>query len=43
LAQQVKQLVLPSAMGESFKVLALTKKLSVKLKGFTEQDLTHKL
>jgi SAM-dependent MidA family methyltransferase len=43
LAQQVKQLVLPSAMGESFKVLELTKKLSVKLKGFTEQDLTHKL
>lgn len=43
LAQQVKQLVLPSTMGESFKVLALTKKLSVKLKGFTEQDLTHKL
>ena len=43
LAQQVKQLVLPSAMGESFKVLALTKKLPVKLKGFTEQNLTHKL
>ena len=43
LAQQVKQLVLPNAMGESFKVLALTKKLSVKLKGFTEQDLTYKL
>ncbi len=43
LAQQVKQLVLPSAMGESFKVLALTKKLSVKLRGFSEQDLTHKL
>ncbi|MCS5586336.1 MAG: SAM-dependent methyltransferase [Gammaproteobacteria bacterium] len=43
LAQQVKQLVLPNAMGESFKVLALTKKLPVKLKGFSEQDLTHKL
>ncbi len=43
LAQQVKQLVLPSAMGESFKVLALSKKLSVKLTGFVEQDLSGKL
>jgi len=43
LAQQIKQLVLPSAMGESFKVLALTKKCQVKLKGFKEQDLRHKL
>ena len=43
LAQQVKQLVLPSAMGESFKVLALTKNMQVKSTGFTEQDLRHKL
>jgi len=43
LAQQVKQLVLPSAMGESFKVLALSKSKSVKLIGFKEQDLSHKL
>lgn len=43
LAQQIKQLVLPSAMGESFKVLALSKGLHVKLTGFNEQDLTHKL
>ena len=43
LAQQIKQLVLPSAMGESFKVLALTKNLQVKLEGFKEQDLTCKL
>ena len=43
LAQQIKQLVLPSAMGESFKVLALTKDLPVALKGFVEQDLTYKL
>ncbi len=43
LAQQVKQLVLPSAMGESFKVLALSKNMSVKLNGFKEQDLMHKL
>lgn len=43
LAQQVKLLVLPSAMGESFKVLALSKNTQVKLDGFKEQDLTCKL
>ncbi len=43
LAQQIKQLVLPSAMGESFKVLALSKKQSVKLDCFREQDMTSKL
>ena len=43
LAQQIKQLVLPSAMGESFKVLALSKSSHVKLIGFKEQDLSHKL
>ncbi len=43
LAQQVKQLVLPSAMGESFKVLALSKNAQVKLNGFQEQDLAYKL
>jgi len=43
LAQQIKQLVLPSAMGESFKVLALSKKHTVKLDGFREQDLAGKL
>lgn len=43
LAQQVKQLVLPSAMGESFKILALSKSREVKLTGFKEQDLSHKL
>ena len=43
LAQQIKQLVLPSAMGESFKVLALSKNISVKLIGFKEQNLAHKL
>ncbi len=43
LAQQIKQLILPSAMGESFKVLALSKKQTVKLDGFREQDLTGKL
>jgi hypothetical protein len=29
-------------MGESFKVLALSKNTQVKLKGFKEQDLTYK-
>lgn len=43
LAQQVKQLVLPSAMGESFKVLALSKNLAVEPSGFKEQDLRAKL
>ena len=43
LAQEVKQLVLPGTMGEVFKVLALSKKQSVKLDGFKEQDLTNKL
>ena len=43
LAQQIKQLVLPNAMGESFKVLALSKNTQVKLQGFSQQDLTHKL
>ena len=43
LAQEIKQLVLPSAMGETFKVLALSKKQTVKLDGFREQDLLNKL
>jgi SAM-dependent MidA family methyltransferase len=34
---------LPGAMGEVFKVLALSKKQTVKLDGFKEQDLTNKL
>jgi len=43
LAQEIKQLVLPSAMGETFKVLALSKKQTVKLDGFREQNLLKKL
>jgi SAM-dependent MidA family methyltransferase len=43
MAQQIKQLVLPSAMGESFKILALNKNKNTKLTGFKEQDLTYKL
>ena len=43
LAQQIKHLVLPSAMGESFKVLALGKGIEQTLSGFKEQDLAHTL
>ncbi len=43
LAQQVKLLVLPSAMGESFKVLTLSKNKQVELQGFKEQNLVYKL
>ena len=42
LAQEIKQLVMPGAMGEVFKVMALTKKQAVKLDGFTEQNLTER-
>ena len=43
LAQQVKQLVLPGTMGEVFKVLALSKKQTVKLDGFKEQNFFSRL
>ena len=43
IAQEIKQLVLPGAMGEVFKVLALSKKQSLKLEGFKELDLTNRL
>jgi SAM-dependent MidA family methyltransferase len=43
LAQQVKQLVLPGTMGEVFKVLALSKKQTVKLDGFKEKNLVSRL
>ena len=43
IAQEIKQLVLPGAMGEVFKVLALGKKQSLKLEGFKELDLTNRL
>ena len=43
LAQQVKQLILPGTMGEVFKVLALSKKHTVKLDGFKEQNLANRL
>ena len=43
LAQEVKQLVMPGAMGEVFKVMALSKKQPLKLDGFNEQNLINKL
>ena len=43
IAQEIKQLVLPGTMGEVFKVMALSKKQSVKLEGFKELDLTNRL
>jgi len=41
--QQIKQLVLPSEMGELFKVIALTRGLTEPLQGFTFQDQRGKL
>ena len=43
IASQIKRLLLPNAMGESFKILSLTKNLNIKLNGFKEQDLSYKL
>jgi SAM-dependent MidA family methyltransferase len=43
IAQEIKQLVLPGTMGEVFKVMALSKKQSVKLEGFKELDLSNRL
>ncbi|NPA72111.1 MAG: SAM-dependent methyltransferase [Gammaproteobacteria bacterium] len=42
-AQQIKSLTLPDEMGESFKVIALTKQLDTPLIGFTIRDLRHQL
>lgn len=43
LAQQVKQLVLPSGMGELFKVIALTRGMDIELQGFAMQDQRGRL
>lgn len=43
LAQQIKQLTLPSEMGERFKAIALTKNLDTKLSGFVRFDQTERL
>lgn len=42
-AQQIKTLTLPDEMGESFKVIALTKNLDMPLIGFSVRDLRHQL
>jgi len=42
-AQQIKQLVLPSEMGELFKVIALTRGIDVPLQGFAFQDQRGRL
>lgn len=39
LASQARQLLLPGEMGETFKVMALTRALDVPLRGFAYQDL----
>ncbi|ODN43708.1 class I SAM-dependent methyltransferase [Piscirickettsia litoralis] len=41
--QQVKQLTLPTEMGEMFKVMGLTKNFSGQVKGFSVRDLCHSL
>ncbi|WP_373017570.1 class I SAM-dependent methyltransferase [Thiomicrorhabdus sp.] len=43
IAQQIKTLTLPNEMGETFKVIALSKQLDVKLMGFNLRDLRHQL
>ncbi len=43
LAQQIKTLTLPNEMGESFKVIALTKQCDLSLIGFSVRDLRHQL
>lgn len=43
LAQQLKQLMLPSEMGELFKVIALSKCLDMELQGFGFQDQRSRL
>jgi len=43
LAQQLKQLMLPSEMGELFKVIALTKNMDIDLQGFSLQDQRSRL
>jgi SAM-dependent MidA family methyltransferase len=43
ISQAIKKLVLPSEMGELFKVMALTKDLSVPMVGFEMKDMREKL
>lgn len=43
ISQGVKVLMLPSEMGERFKVIGLAKKLSVQLQGFSMRDMRDRL
>jgi SAM-dependent MidA family methyltransferase len=43
LASEARQLLLPGEMGESFKVMALTRDLAAPLRGFEYQDLRRSL
>ena len=43
MAQQMKTLTLPNEMGETFKVMALSKHLDMTLIGFNMRDLRHQL
>ena len=43
IAQQIKTLTLPNEMGETFKVIALSKDLDMSLIGFKMRDLRHQL
>lgn len=42
-AQQIRTLTMPGEMGELFKVMALSKKYNAPLKGFSLQDMRHRL
>ncbi len=42
-SQSVKQLLLPTAMGQTFKAIAFSKMTNIKLLGFNFGDLSHKL
>lgn len=41
--QEVKTLAMPGGMGERFQVMALSKALDFGLRGFTQEDLSHRL
>ncbi len=43
ISQQIKTLTLPNEMGETFKVIALTKDFDEPLMGFSVRDLLHQL
>lgn len=43
MSQSIKKLLLPSEMGELFKVMALSKEITLPLLGFNMQDMRHRL